>query len=67
MDRPSDRPLTVAEAKNRLRRTTEEALPSGYVQRHPYAVLGFAVIAGFLIGRSPVTRYLLTRTLLKGW
>lgn len=66
MDRPSDRPLTVEEAKNRLRSVTEETLPSGYVKRHPYAILGLALAAGFLIGRSPVTRFLVTRTLLRG-
>jgi len=65
MDRRSDRPLSVEEAKNRLRRTSDEALPSGYVRRHPYAILALAFTAGFLFGRSPFTRSLVTRTMLK--
>jgi hypothetical protein len=65
MDRRSDRPLSVEEAKNRLRTTTEEALPSGYVRRHPYTILALAFAAGFLFGRSPFTRGLVTRTMLK--
>ena len=65
MDRPSDRPLTVEEAKQRLRRVTEPLLPIGYVRRHPYAILVVAVGAGFIIGKMFTVKGLVTRTLLK--
>ena len=64
MDRPSDRQLTVEEAKNRLRRTTEEMLPSGYVRHHPYTVLILAFGIGFILGKTNRVRGLLTRALL---
>jgi len=65
MDRRPDRSLSVAEAKNRLRATTEEVLPSGYVRRHPYAVLALAFATGFIFGKSPDSRGLITRALLR--
>ena len=65
MDRPSYRPLTVEEAKNRLRRTTEEILPSGYVRHHPYAVLIVAFGLGFMLGKTNRVRGLLTRAILQ--
>lgn len=65
MDRPSDRPLTVAEAKNRLRRSTEAVLPSLYIRRHPYTVLLFAIGAGYLLGKALSVQGLVTRTLLR--
>lgn len=65
MDRLPDRPLTVAEAKERLRETAEETMPSGYVRRHPVAVLIIAFAAGYLLAKSPLTRGIVTSTMLK--
>jgi hypothetical protein len=52
MDRASKLPLSVAEAKLRLRNSAEAASPSTYVRHHPYAVLGVALTAGFLLGKK---------------
>lgn len=60
----TDRPLSVTEAKNRLRQATEE-LPSGYVRRHPYTVLALAFAVGLVMGGSGSGRQLLTRAMLK--
>jgi len=65
VDRLPDRPLTVAEAKERLRETAEETMPSGYVRRHPVAVLIIAFAAGYLLAKSPLTRGIVTSTMLK--
>jgi hypothetical protein len=65
MDRIPDRSLTVAEAKERLRETAEETMPSGYVRRHPIAVLAIAFAAGYLLAKSPLTRGIVTSTMLK--
>ena len=65
MDRAPDRPLTVEEAKNRLRRTTEEMLPSGYVRHHPYSVLILAFGIGFILGKTKRVKGLITRALLQ--
>lgn len=65
MDRTPDRPLSLEEAKNRLRETAEETLPSGYVRRHPITVLAIAFAAGYLFARSPLTRGIVTRSMLK--
>lgn len=65
MDRLPDRPLTVAEAKERLLETAEETMPSGYVKRHPVAVLVIAFAAGYLLARSPLTRGIVSSTILK--
>lgn len=65
MDRPSGRPLTVEEAKQRLRSVSEPLLPFGYARRHPYAILLLAVGTGFIIGKIFTVKGLVTRTLLK--
>ncbi len=60
----TEHPLSVTEAKNRLRRAAEE-LPSGYVRRHPYTVLALAFAVGLLMGGSGSGRQLLTRAMLR--
>lgn len=67
MARRTDQPLSVAEAKTRLRRTTEEALPTGYIRRHPCAGLAAAFAAGYVAGRVPGASALVTRSLLKSF
>jgi len=64
MDRPTDQPLSVREAKDRLRSTAEEALPAGYVKRHPYTALGFALATGYFFGKIPAVRSLFTSPVL---
>lgn len=54
----------MAEAKNRLRNTAEQSLPSGYVRRHPVAVLAVAFAAGYILARNPLARGLLSRAVL---
>jgi len=53
MDRPSRRPLTVEEAKNRLRNTMDENMPSSVVRRHPLFTLVVALGIGYILGRHP--------------
>lgn len=60
----SEYPLSVAAAKNQLRRVADE-LPSGYVRRHPYTVLALAFAVGLLVGGNGPGRQLLTRAMLK--
>ena len=64
MDRESAQPISIQEAKNRLRNSVEEALPSAYVRRHPYTIMGVALATGFMFGKSHSTRKLFTRTIL---
>ena len=40
-------------------------MPSGYVKRHPVAVLVIAFAAGYLLARSPLTRGIVSSTILK--
>jgi hypothetical protein len=52
MDRvPQSQPLTVEEAKMRLREAAERASPTGYVRQHPVETMGLALVAGLLAGR----------------
>jgi hypothetical protein len=53
MDRvPSSQPLSVEEAKTRLREAAERASPTGYVRQHPVETVGLALVAGLLAGRT---------------
>lgn len=61
---PTDQPLSITEAKTRLRTTAEEALPTGYVRRNPYTALGVALLTGFLFGKSPLVRGLFSSPVL---
>lgn len=51
MDRDTARPLSVEEAKVRLRTAAEQARPSTWVRRHPLPALGVALLGGFIAGR----------------
>lgn len=61
----TERPLSVAEAKAQLRQKAEEAMPSGYVRRHPLTVLALAFAAGYFLGGTGSSRELATRAMLK--
>jgi len=56
-----DHPLTVAEAKARLRQTAGEVGVVGYVRRRPYTALLVAVAVGAFFGRSPQARAMAVR------
>ncbi len=60
----TDQPLSIEEAKTRLRTTAEEAMPIGYIKRHPYKVLSIALSAGFLFGRNRLSGNLFTIPML---
>lgn len=47
------RPLSVEQAKARLRAAAREASPLGWVSRHPAQALALAIAAGFLVARLP--------------
>lgn len=51
MARNSSQPLSVAEAKARLRAAAQQASLSGWVRRHPLPALGIALLGGYASGR----------------
>jgi hypothetical protein len=55
VDRDDSQPMTVAEAKARLRAAAEQVRPSAWVRRHPLDALGIALLGGFVTGhlRAP--------------
>ena len=61
MDRDTPRPLSVEEAKARLREAADNASPSAWFKRHPLQALTAAVIGGFVVARMrmPMTQGLL--------
>lgn len=65
MDRPSNRPLSVEEAKDLLRRTANETGLSAYVKHRPYVALATAFTIGVLLGGSPAARDAATRELIR--
>jgi len=64
LDRPADHPLSILEAKDRLRSTAAEALPTGYIRRHPYTALGVALATGYFFGRTLIVRSLFSSSVL---
>lgn len=53
MDGARLQPLSVAEAKRRLRQQTEAASLRGMLTRHPYAGLSASALLGFVLARNP--------------
>jgi hypothetical protein len=51
MDHDSTKPLSVEEAKARLRIAANRASPSTWVRRHPLPALGVALLGGLVAGR----------------
>lgn len=65
MDRSPHQPLSIEEAKNRLRSSTQ-VTPLAYSMReHPWAWLALAFAAGAFLGGGPSTRHLMSRALLR--
>jgi len=64
MDSPPDHPLSVEDAKARLRALAEETTLSGYVKRRPYTAVTLAFAAGAVLGTSPAARKVASRELL---
>lgn len=54
MDRDTSRPLTVAEAKDRLRIAADAATPSAWFKRYPLRALTLALVGGFVVARVRV-------------
>lgn len=65
MDRPTDQPLSVEEAKERLRKAAGHGGLASYVQRRPYTSLAIACALGVLLANSPATRETVKRELLR--
>jgi hypothetical protein len=51
MDHDSTKPLSVEQAKARLRVAANQASPSAWVRRHPLPALGIALLGGLVAGR----------------
>ncbi len=64
MDSPPDHPLSVEEAKARLRALAQESTLSGYVKRRPYTAVTLAFAAGAVLGASPTARKAASRELV---
>ena len=70
MDSRPERPLTVEEAKARLRRKVTETVPfqgggtAGFLRRHPYAAIGVVLVGGYILGKSAAARRMLTTAML---
>ena len=70
MDRITDKSLSVAEAKARLRRSVAESAPfrggagHDFLRRHPLVLIGLVLAGGFILGKSPAARRALTTAML---
>ncbi len=53
---PAREPLTVEEAKARLREVAAEATPATWVREHPWESVAVAFAAGVLAGMEPEDR-----------
>ena len=53
---PSHEPLSVEEAKARLREVAAEATPAAWVRENPWEAVGIAFAAGILAGMAPESR-----------
>jgi hypothetical protein len=51
MDHDSTKPLSVEEAKARLRVAANRASPSAWMRQHPLPAVGIALLAGLATGR----------------
>lgn len=51
MDRDTSKPLSIEEAKARLRVAAQQASPSVWVRRHPLHAMGIALLVGLVAGR----------------
>ncbi len=56
MERISNDPLSVDEAKARLRTLAEQAGPATWIRDHPWDALALAFTAGLLAGAEPAAR-----------
>lgn len=65
MDRPTDQPLSVEQAKERLREAAGRAGVASYVRRRPYTSLAIACALGALLANSPASRDVAKRALLR--
>jgi len=51
MGRHHPEPLSIEQAKDRLRLAAQQASPSAWVRRHPVDAVGIALLAGFITAR----------------
>lgn len=65
MDRPPRQPLSIEEAKYRLRSSTQVTPLSYSMREHPWAWLALAFAAGAFLGGGSATRHLMSRALLR--
>jgi ElaB/YqjD/DUF883 family membrane-anchored ribosome-binding protein len=65
MDRPQDQPLSLEEAKARLREAAQQATMTGFVKRRPYTAVTLAFAAGAVLGSSPKARGAASRELIR--
>lgn len=65
MDRDPSQPVTVPEAKARLRDAAEAVDPAVWIRLKPREAVGLALLSGVLIGSAPDTRATLASSLLK--
>lgn len=65
MDRDPPQPLTVPEAKARLRDAADAVGPAAWIQLKPREAVGLALLSGILVGSAPDTRATLVNSLLK--
>jgi hypothetical protein len=65
MDRDPPQPLTVPEAKARLRNAADAVGPAAWIQLKPREAVGLALLSGILVGSAPDTRATLVNGLLK--
>lgn len=51
MDSDTPHPLTIEQAKARLRAAADEASPGAWLHQHPWAALGIALASGYVVSR----------------
>jgi hypothetical protein len=65
MDPDPTEPLSLEEAKDRLRAAARDTGPAGWVRRHPREALALALLGGMALGNVPVARETLVQGLVR--
>lgn len=65
MDRNSPQPLTIPEAKARVREAAEGVSPAAWIRLKPREAVGLALLSGMLVGSAPDARVTLANSILK--